>query len=336
MATITTIQETDYQDDSRADINNNFSNLNTGKVEKSGDTMTGGLAFSGTDHAGLKVNSLTTAQRDALTPANGMVIYNSTNEAVEVYQNGAWSLFSTDPTGSIKIWTTETAPTGYLLCDGSAISRSTYSNLFSVISTAYGVGDNSTTFNLPDLRSRFVVGSGTAPTKIATFVSRASNVITVSGISDSLNNEFQTGQAVLYTAPSGAMTGLTHNTTYYLIRTGNLTFSLATSVANANGGVAISLSSDGAGLQTFTLTLTTRTLGHTGGEENHALSDAELASHKHGALLANGSGGGQKGIIGNGGGVSTTYDNDYINNTGSDTPHNNMPPFFVLNYVIKY
>lgn len=91
MATITTIQETDYQDDSRTDINNNFDNLNTDKVEKSGDTMTGELSFSGTDHAGIKVNSLTTAQRDALTPANGMVIYNSTTSAFETYQNDKWT-----------------------------------------------------------------------------------------------------------------------------------------------------------------------------------------------------------------------------------------------------
>lgn len=94
MATITTIQETDYQDDSRTDINNNFDNLNTDKVEKSGDTMTGELSFSGADHAGLKVNSLTTAQRDALTPANGMVIYNTTVSSAQIYQNGSWQDFN--------------------------------------------------------------------------------------------------------------------------------------------------------------------------------------------------------------------------------------------------
>jgi len=49
-------------------------------------------------------------------------------------------------------------PTGFLMCDGSAISRTTYASLFSVIGTAYGVGDGSTTFNLPDLRQRFPLG----------------------------------------------------------------------------------------------------------------------------------------------------------------------------------
>lgn len=52
-------------------------------------------------------------------------------------------------------------PTGYLYCDGSAISRSTYSELFAVIGTTYGAGNGSTTFNVPDFRSRSPVGAGT-------------------------------------------------------------------------------------------------------------------------------------------------------------------------------
>lgn len=69
------------------------------------------------------------------------------------------------PTGAIFQWPTGAAPTGYLLCDGSAVSRSTYSALFGVISTAFGVGDNSTTFNLPNLSGRFAVGFDAAQTE---------------------------------------------------------------------------------------------------------------------------------------------------------------------------
>ena len=52
------------------------------------------------------------------------------------------------------------APTGYLLCDGSAVSRATYANLFNAIGTTWGVGDGSTTFNVPDLRRKTTIGSG--------------------------------------------------------------------------------------------------------------------------------------------------------------------------------
>lgn len=62
----------------------------TRKLQLGGGTLTGQLNFSGTNHAGLKLLSLTTVQRDALTPANGMVIYNTTNARVEKYSSGSW------------------------------------------------------------------------------------------------------------------------------------------------------------------------------------------------------------------------------------------------------
>ena len=55
-------------------------------------------------------------------------------------------------------------PVGYLLCDGSAVSRTDYAVLFEVIGTTYGAGDGSTTFNLPNLIDRFVEGSATSGT----------------------------------------------------------------------------------------------------------------------------------------------------------------------------
>jgi len=62
------------------------------------------------------------------------------------------------PTGAMAIWTTDTAPAGYILCFGQAVSRTTFAALFAVVSTTYGVGDGSTTFNLPDLRGRLPLG----------------------------------------------------------------------------------------------------------------------------------------------------------------------------------
>lgn len=69
--------------------------------------------------------------------------------------------------GSILAHGSTTIPSGYLLCDGSAVSRTTYGNLFTVIGTTFGAGDGSTTFNVPDMRQRFILGqaaSGTGST----------------------------------------------------------------------------------------------------------------------------------------------------------------------------
>jgi microcystin-dependent protein len=67
------------------------------------------------------------------------------------------------PTGVISPYAglDSNIPTGYLLCNGQEVSRTTYATLFGVVSTTYGVGDNSTTFNLPDLRGRAPIGAGT-------------------------------------------------------------------------------------------------------------------------------------------------------------------------------
>ena len=64
-------------------------------------------------------------------------------------------------TGTILPTVATSAPTGWLLCDGSAVSRTTYANLFTIVGTAFGTGDGSTTFNLPDLRGRSIIGVGT-------------------------------------------------------------------------------------------------------------------------------------------------------------------------------
>ncbi len=79
--------------------------------------------------------------------------------------NSAWvTLFplatTVDPSGTIKLYAGASAPTGYLICDGSAVSRTTYADLFAVLSTTYGAGDGSTTFNVPDFRRRVPVGAG--------------------------------------------------------------------------------------------------------------------------------------------------------------------------------
>jgi len=64
------------------------------------------------------------------------------------------------PTGAVQLYAGATAPSNWLLCDGTAVSRTTYSALFTVCSTTYGAGDGSTTFNLPDLRGRVPIGAG--------------------------------------------------------------------------------------------------------------------------------------------------------------------------------
>lgn len=66
----------------------------------------------------------------------------------------------TTPVGTITMFGGSTAPIKWVLCDGRAISRTDYADLFQIIGTTYGSGNGSTTFNVPDMRNRFVVGAG--------------------------------------------------------------------------------------------------------------------------------------------------------------------------------
>lgn len=66
------------------------------------------------------------------------------------------------PTGMLYPYAGTGAPLGSLLCDGSAVSRTTYANLFSAIGTTWGAGNGSTTFNLPNLKGRTLIGAGLA------------------------------------------------------------------------------------------------------------------------------------------------------------------------------
>lgn len=89
--------------------------------------------------------------------------YNALRDDIETVLNSAV------PIGTVVEWagSSENLATGWLVCDGSAISRETYSDLYTIQGNVFGAGDGSTTFNLPDIRDRFVVGVGSAYTQNA-------------------------------------------------------------------------------------------------------------------------------------------------------------------------
>lgn len=85
---------------------------------------------------------------------------------------GASAVGGMAPTGVVLPFAGSSAPTGWLLCFGQAVSRTTYATLFTAIGTTYGAGDGSTTFLLPDLRGRVAAGTdnmgGTAASRLTT------------------------------------------------------------------------------------------------------------------------------------------------------------------------
>jgi microcystin-dependent protein len=88
-----------------------------------------------------------------VSPANGQSL---TYDSAQLL----WRNQQVIPAGSIQMYAGSTEPDGWMLCDGTAVSRTVFANLFSAIGVTYGGGNGSTTFNLPDMRSRMPVGVG--------------------------------------------------------------------------------------------------------------------------------------------------------------------------------
>ena len=179
----------------------------------------------------LQLRRGTTAQNNAFTGAAGELSYDTATEGLIVHDGSTAGGFEIMPSGSIIAFGGAAAPdAGWLLCDGSNVSRTTYARLFAAISTAYGTGDGSSTFGLPDLRDRVLLGKGTNNGTVGTETgsAAASSVIT-----NATNN---TG-----TATSGSTTASTNNTTG----------TFATSAKDSATGSAITANSNAAHTHTI-------------------------------------------------------------------------------------
>tara|TARA_R100001230_G_C5688360_1_gene199539 strand:- start:402 stop:2840 length:2439 start_codon:yes stop_codon:yes gene_type:complete len=223
------------------------------------------------------------------------------------------------PAGTVSMWsgTASSVPNGYLLCDGSAVSRVAYTDLFNAIGTAHGVGDGSTTFNLPNLRNRFVVGEGTSYALAATGGSADATLVSHSHTVDSHSHSDGSLSVDNHSHNfNGNLNAATSANTHSHVFPGDDQLTFANNLANWNNRSAGSFSYDA-------------NSSTSGGGQMWLTSDN---SHSHN-------------VNGN---CSGNTDNSTANingNTGSSTPgtnsqgssatNANLPPYYALCYVIK-
>ena len=218
------------------------------------------------------------------------------------------------PTATIVSYAASSAPTGWLLCAGQAVNRITYATLFTTISTAYGIGDGSTTFNVPDLRGRVVAGLDNMGGTDAGRLDLANTLGTAGGAQ---YHTLTTAQLAAHTH-----TGPSHTHTF---TTGNQ------SADHSHSGTTGTVSSDHAHYagQYSALSVSAGGYPNIAGYANDRGTTGITANHTHTITT---------------GGVSVNHTHsgttsaDGTGNTGSaggDTAHNNMQPTMLMNYIIK-
>lgn len=157
------------------------------------------------------------------------------------------------PVGAILPFGGGTAPAGWLLCEGAPVSRATYADLFAVIGTAFGSGNGSSTFNVPDLRGVFLRGAdggtGRDPDAAKRCDLASAQTCTADYTTDYLTvasvTDFPNDTPIILTTTSALPAPLVGNTIYYVVQldAGSLRFK----VSITQGGAAVDLTANGSG-----------------------------------------------------------------------------------------
>jgi microcystin-dependent protein len=265
------------------------------------------------------------------------------------------------PVGTISSYSSAIIPRGWLLCDGSAVPRATYPDLFAVTGTTYGAGNGTTTFNLPDMRGRFIIGAGqgTGLTNraLAAIGGEEAHANTVAEMAahthgmdhyHDLSNHTHTGADHLHYMQNHTHTGVNHlhaHDHYHAIPAGQFghqhTVAIGPQGIGAAGGNGVmwtgSTATSAVALpagNTAWISQTDGSLVSTGAADRDLTTGGPSTPYTAAAdrVLTT------SGPTPNYSGYASTANAAWANtgSSGSSAAHNNMPPFLVMVYMIKF
>jgi microcystin-dependent protein len=260
-------------------------------------------------------------------------------EGISIADNNSAGGYPLVPVGTVVAFAGSSAPEGWLMCDGSAVSRSTYANLWVTLSSTYGNGDGATTFNLPNAKGRSVVGAGTGSGLTARTVADTGGAesVTLTGAQSGTSAH---GHGNNISASTGTVSAdhahnANHGHTASSVSAGSHTHLIGShdhsykTAATATAGTSRAILT-GTGSGATTGGINSAEVGQVAG---YSYSDG---SHSH-SITVDGNNFNTGGITVNhthavtvAGGVSTSTAAD------ASSAHENMMPFLVLNYIIKY
>lgn len=237
---------------------------------------------------------------------------------------------SFDAAGTIESYSGSVIPSGYLLCDGRAVSRTTYATLFQAIGTTYGAGDGSTTFNLPNLSERVPVGKSSKYV-LGSKGGSATNTLTVANLPAHSHTLSAKGTVSSVFTGSSVTTSSNGSHTH--------TYSGTTSSAGSHshttyhrGYYNMNRTWEG---DSFKMSYYEKMTEDA--EEKFGYTDT-TGAHTHTYSGTTSSSGGHTHTLSAKGTVSSTFTGSSVttSSTGSGTSFSNMQPYVVMNYIIKY
>lgn len=261
------------------DVNQNFTDVVT-FLNGSVLHLDGSKAMSGNlDASSNKIVNLTSGTADS--------------DAVNLGQ-----LNSVFPVGQVTMFAGSSAPSGWIFCDGQAINRTTYADLFAAISTTYGVGDGATTFNVPNLQGKFVIGESGSYALAATGGS-ANAVLGAHTHADSFGVTINSGTAAhTHSTPAHAHDLTSGNTNFWRV---------SGTLSGSTGSIMV--------------------FGSYVGRNNIGTESTDTGG--------SGTSGGASGSASHGHTGSVTGSVGAVNETTASLTNANMPPYIALNYIIR-
>lgn len=262
------------------------------------------------------------------------------------------------PSGIVSPFAGATAPTGWLMCNGSAVSRTTYADLFTTIGTTFGSGDGSTTFNLPNLNGRVPVGFNVTQADFD-FVGKSGGSTTHTLTTNEMPSHTHIQNSHSHTGSSNSAGFHNHSASTESAGSHSHTASTNTAGGHTHGGTnsggshthsynvgttaATVTSVSGSGVssvglaQRQTSSITSAQTTGSAGSHTHTIDSA--GSHSHTVTIDDGGSHSHTVTVDSNGDHSHTItvgSTTAVNqNAGGGLAHNNLQPYIVLNYIIK-
>lgn len=188
----------------------------------------------------IKLPVATQANVESAYSGAGLIYYDSANQKVRYHDGTSWADLGSSgtvemPTGSVQPWLGASAPSGWLICNGQAVSRTTYSGLYAIISTRFGTGDGSTTFNVPNLQGYQITGTGTGLGSVDNTTTYRQGTVDAGSIAAHSGTAAVHSHSLTYTAATETEHSNTH-THYASITDGTVTFAAHTYSDTSNAG----------------------------------------------------------------------------------------------------